>query len=184
MGSRPLKSLVRVAKLIALGVVVELGLLCGILGGLSCFVNGLAFSFAANRWNRPGASWFRDTRISIDVSDGRISLLVNVGEDGFRPDLSWRWYDHFITIWGFGDGQGGPYLIEIAAWIPFVLLCVVPSFILIRRVRRTRRWAATGRCVQCGYNLTGNVSGICPECGAALKSESQSAPAANLKPQI
>ena len=24
-----------------------------------------------------------------------------------------------------------------------------------------------GHCVQCGYNLTGNVSGRCPECGAA-----------------
>jgi hypothetical protein len=22
-----------------------------------------------------------------------------------------------------------------------------------------------GRCVKCGYDLTGNISGVCPECG-------------------
>src|SRR5439155_5802664 len=31
--------------------------------------------------------------------------------------------------------------------------------------RRTRR--AKGLCVRCGYDLRGNVSGVCPECGAA-----------------
>lgn len=28
-----------------------------------------------------------------------------------------------------------------------------------------RRWRATGCCIACGYNLTGNTSGQCPECG-------------------
>ncbi|GJM24249.1 MAG: hypothetical protein DHS20C16_06640 [Phycisphaerae bacterium] len=26
-----------------------------------------------------------------------------------------------------------------------------------------------GRCLDCGYNLTGNVSGVCPECGTPIK---------------
>jgi hypothetical protein len=30
---------------------------------------------------------------------------------------------------------------------------------------RRRRAAITGHCEQCGYDLTGNQSGICPECG-------------------
>jgi hypothetical protein len=34
----------------------------------------------------------------------------------------------------------------------------------IKRWRRRRR----GRCICCGYDLTGNVSGICPECGNPL----------------
>ena len=34
---------------------------------------------------------------------------------------------------------------------------------------RRRRRAATGLCAACGYDLTGNVSGVCPECGAAAE---------------
>ncbi len=26
-----------------------------------------------------------------------------------------------------------------------------------------------GTCPYCGYNLTGNVSGVCPECGTAVQ---------------
>jgi hypothetical protein len=33
--------------------------------------------------------------------------------------------------------------------------------------QRTKRNRA-GRCLKCGYNLTGNVSGVCPECGLAV----------------
>ena len=35
-------------------------------------------------------------------------------------------------------------------------------------VRPGRTWVRRllhGRCPSCGYNLTGNVSGVCPECG-------------------
>ena len=31
----------------------------------------------------------------------------------------------------------------------------------VRRHRRRRR----GLCLKCGYNLTGNTTGVCPECG-------------------
>lgn len=34
--------------------------------------------------------------------------------------------------------------------------------------RRVRRNARAGRCGGCGYDLTGNESGVCPECGAAV----------------
>ena len=32
-----------------------------------------------------------------------------------------------------------------------------------RRIAEERRYS--GQCASCGYDLTGNVSGICPECG-------------------
>jgi RNA polymerase subunit RPABC4/transcription elongation factor Spt4 len=31
-----------------------------------------------------------------------------------------------------------------------------------------RRRIRLGHCHKCGYDLTGNVSGVCPECGAAI----------------
>ena len=35
-----------------------------------------------------------------------------------------------------------------------------------------RREEPGPQCVKCGYNLTGNVSGVCPECGKSLVEES------------
>jgi predicted Zn-ribbon and HTH transcriptional regulator len=40
------------------------------------------------------------------------------------------------------------------------------------RRRRRRRYRLThGLCLTCGYNLTGNVSGRCPECGTPAGAE-------------
>jgi len=42
---------------------------------------------------------------------------------------------------------------------------------LLARMRQKaarRRAAASNRCIGCGYNLTGNISGICPECGRGV----------------
>jgi hypothetical protein len=58
-----------------------------------------------------------------------------------------------------------------ACVMPFwFLVCVtatasVPSVNCCRRYLRKRRCVKQGLCVKCGYNLTGNVSGVCPECG-------------------
>ncbi len=43
--------------------------------------------------------------------------------------------------------------------VPYLLS--VPSS-LVARSRRRR-----GLCLKCGYDLTGNVSGVCPECGTS-----------------
>jgi hypothetical protein len=37
--------------------------------------------------------------------------------------------------------------------------------VLTLLARRLRRRAEAGHCPACGYDLTGNVSGVCPECG-------------------
>ncbi len=34
-----------------------------------------------------------------------------------------------------------------------------------------RRYVAPGLCRKCRYDLTGNVSGRCPECGAEIRDE-------------
>ncbi len=38
----------------------------------------------------------------------------------------------------------------------------------VRRWRRHERRLRTGECIGCGYNLTGNESGICSECGRGI----------------
>jgi hypothetical protein len=36
-----------------------------------------------------------------------------------------------------------------------------------------RQLTLMGRCAACGYNLTGNASGVCPECGTAVPAEAK-----------
>ncbi len=52
-------------------------------------------------------------------------------------------------------------VLSIPLWCPF-LLTALPTALLFWFDRRR---ISPGRCPKCGYNLTGNVSGICPECG-------------------
>lgn len=60
---------------------------------------------------------------------------------------------------------GYPWIVNIhLAWsLPFIL--GLPLAGTIRRLIRYRRRLKKGLCTNCDYNLTGNVSGVCPECG-------------------
>ena len=57
-------------------------------------------------------------------------------------------------------------------WWPFILgtYVVAGSVAFNIRYRRSLKnlRRVSGLCVMCGYSLTGNTSGTCPECGAAI----------------
>ena len=57
--------------------------------------------------------------------------------------------------------------VVIPLWIPFLLVCLPTAWLW----RVERRRVAAGGCDACAYDLTGNVSGRCPECGTPVKSE-------------
>ncbi len=59
-------------------------------------------------------------------------------------------------------------LVLSAPLFPLIQNAVL-SGCLILQVRVWRRVLATGVCRKCGYNLTGNVSGRCPECGEEVE---------------
>ncbi len=64
-------------------------------------------------------------------------------------DIFWRpWHDPKVPI--------------VPLWMPF-LAVLVPSLIGWVRSRRP----PPGHCA-CGYDLTGNFSGVCPECGTKV----------------
>jgi hypothetical protein len=51
-------------------------------------------------------------------------------------------------------------LVAVPMWAVFLVIAI-PSAILWYRDRPPPK----GHCQNCGYDLTGNVSGVCPECG-------------------
>ena len=53
---------------------------------------------------------------------------------------------------------------RLPLWIPAVL-----CLLLAPLVRRMQRRSRPGRCA-CGYDLSGNLSGVCPECGRRVAS--------------
>ena len=59
---------------------------------------------------------------------------------------------------------------SIPLW--FVLLCLswYPTLALIRSPFRRWRRRRGGCCLNCGYDLRGNLTGVCPECGCAVSS--------------
>jgi hypothetical protein len=60
--------------------------------------------------------------------------------------------------------------LEVPLWWPVVLASAALAAWAFRPGLRRRRalWlAARRRCPACGYDLTGNASGTCPECGAS-----------------
>ncbi|GMU83045.1 MAG: hypothetical protein AMXMBFR47_29160 [Planctomycetota bacterium] len=74
------------------------------------------------------------------------------------------WPRRLGSGWGTGSGSIG---ISVPLWMP-LLAFGIP---MIWLWRRNRRRIEPGCCANCGYNLTGNVSGRCPECGAVTESE-------------
>lgn len=70
--------------------------------------------------------------------------------------------------------------ILIISYIVPILLAVVcssyPIIVLFRGPLRRHRRRRHGMCLKCGYNLTGNESGVCPECGTTIKRPSKQEP--------
>jgi hypothetical protein len=60
----------------------------------------------------------------------------------------------------FWVDSGGVYRATFPLW-PILIVSALMFAYAARRCRRP----AVGCCQSCGYNLTGNVSGRCPECG-------------------
>ena len=69
-------------------------------------------------------------------------------------------------LFTFPSGSRGQIAKEffLPLWIPFLFVTTPTAFFFWR----DRRQIPQGHCQKCGYNLTGNTSGICPECGGPI----------------
>ncbi len=96
-----------------------------------------------------------------------IPILIWSYESGFSykiNQLDWAVFGPPVEIYSVRN----LVLHRIVAW----LVCTIPvgSTVLWAYSRKSsieRARVKRGLCIRCGYDLTGNVSGTCPECGRA-----------------
>lgn len=106
-----------------------------------------------------GSFWYHDTEW---IGIGR-APRAGWGRYAFvnEPPSVNAWRQNFRDIRDYNPW--GTLVVVPLAWLflPAVGLIGWSGLQRVRRANRRRR----GACVQCGYSMTGNVSGCCPECG-------------------
>lgn len=98
----------------------------------------------------------------VVLSGGNWSGLVGWGAvrvTGGLPRVPWSSLIGLqAPYWGPIDVSNCTF-VTCPLWIPFLLLAVFTGILWYR----DRRSAPADHCRRCGYNLTGNESGVCPE---------------------
>jgi predicted RNA-binding Zn-ribbon protein involved in translation (DUF1610 family) len=130
---------------------------CVISGGLLCpplaFLSGLV-------WTADGQWFARKWRIMVAVLysvlfTGYFLMVSEISFAGSKGSLCFSILTKIEPILIF-NGALGPILgVAILATVP-----------------RCRKDESVNSCRTCNYNLTGNVSGVCPECGTKIESRS------------
>ena len=120
---------------------------------------------------------------SCGLRHGRFKLMY-FGETAYDPkapriqkfDWVGLWWEHLPNTTLMNPDTGEVKLVRIIQvliplWMPLALFSVWPLAVLILRGPLLRRYRRShGLCTRCGYNLTGNVSLKCPECGSDVAS--------------
>lgn len=124
---------------------------------------------------------------------------VRAGKDGtefydvdlkiarYSESLTPGWTSGKLTAGGTVQPDAGSWRhttsLDLPLWLALALASPYPFFTFFKSViaaRSRRRRGAAGLCVSCGYNLFGNVTGRCPECGTRVgEGESESAAGAS-----
>ena len=114
-----------------------------------------------------GVAWYHGTVMFHESATSDYGYLE---ESRLPPNLAGppKWHET-IGLSGLPASLRvfGMLAIIMPLWLPF-LVAAIPTAILWHRDRRT---VNPGCCQRCGYNLTGNVSGICSECGKPCEAE-------------
>ena len=103
----------------------------------------------------------RNGGVHVQCNHSRSMFTIALGVD------EWPWGYYLRVPVGFGH----VHFWFTPFWQPVLLLLAYPVAAFAWRVFRGRRRNRMGLCERCGYNLTGNISGVCPECGQKIPSE-------------
>lgn len=115
-----------------------------------------------------------------------VAALLAIGARGWAQYIAWLGFLFFLLYLaaiGPCNAPDGWVMASPQGWLKSDWLCsvllnptraaemiIALSSVLLAGITvwATRRIVVPGHCVSCGYDLTGNVSGRCPECGVEV----------------
>ncbi len=100
--------------------------------------------------------------ISVEQGSGAIFLGVDPGT-GCMPHQGEVFRLGGWNLWNGGRSIGRAYFVRLPLYAVF-LAVAIPTALVWRFWPKPVKPRHCG----CGYDLTGNVSGVCPECGAGF----------------
>jgi ribosomal protein L37E len=112
--------------------------------------------------------------VRLPLSDKILWLQDNYSVHFFwqvPTERAYGYSDNFGSFAGFSYDYipfSRDVFVEIPLWAPLVLFAVYPAIAIVRGPLRRRHRRKHNQCLHCGYNLTGNVTGICSECGRPI----------------
>jgi hypothetical protein len=130
-------------------------------------------STSASQWS---CVCVNKTQLTITQSLANDPVLLRDLADGRKWQLRQYAYPEFHVIWRKKTYVGSDsYLVKytdktciaVPLLLPFLAFSLYPTIVLAKSSRRWRqmRRRKRGLCIACGYDLTGNTSGVCPGCG-------------------
>ena len=109
-----------------------------------------------------GVGWLVSLRFRMTIEKG--GVLFGIGDGCLAAAMD---AEGAPTIWMIPSQridwlpivESGSFVL-VPMWIPFLAIALPTAYLFWRDHRHP-----PGHCKKCGYDLTGNVSGVCPECG-------------------
>ena len=131
------------------------------------FSSGLPSSSYEGKWGRYHF-YVQRSGVVIGRQENRADLRAG---SAFRVDeYSEGWFGNGGRLGRWLPYRVNPWLsISRFYWIPLWLPLLLAGVPTLHLFWRDRRRIPPGHCQRCGYNLTGNVSGVCSECGTECK---------------
>lgn len=134
-------------------------------GAAACLVVGVIYILSLKR----NIYWSVGTRTYLGVSAGGLWLGWNpAGVPGFGRNNNLTWWPVDLgpsgqVFWWFRLISGpSPFSGFAPLWVPLLAVAVPTGFAWWPRSRFPH-----GHCQYCGYDLAGNTTGVCSECGKA-----------------
>ena len=120
-----------------------------------------------NRLEPPNAREYREMELAVFGTNEltRDQLVADLYQQAIaETTILPKVHGYAGLVFKFKSGSEERLVVSLPAWFLLILFLAAPGLFIFRIVRGRRRYSIMG-CKQCGYDLTGNTSGRCPECG-------------------